>query len=447
MPHSHREGPMTKNPPWFHGPIAPSTLPSERRQRLLAVVVFAVGAVWLMIPRLYGSFADHLHKEDGLIFLSDHQAGKTPFETYTGYLHLGPRLITDLAALLPPEYFAPCVAACSSFIRLTLAILMFSVLLPYVGRWYWALIAASLPLFGGIGQQEVLGNLTNLRWFLDLGVVFVLLGNFRKPGLTFVASAMLLLGVFSDPLTLLVFPIALWRFFALSGRSKLVPAVYFPAAVAHFLLLERSARSSFLAGFFGEPQLWTQNIVVRGATEAIFGETCTQLMLRVVGAMPVVVVTVLLLIVFGLAVRRHLVMQVRWVVLLLGIGGLLFTVATLNFSDPHLVDVQRGLGRASRYALIPSVMIGSALVVALSHLPTSRWKLALSWSLLGVMALGSLADSRGDSWATHGPTWSDTIRDARDRCSDGRDGVTVKVTPQDVPISWTADLQCDWVRR
>ena len=126
-----------------------SFLPDARRARMALLVLAAVGFAWLLTPRIYGPFTDHLHKEDGLIFLSGEQAGESLLTTYTGYLHVGPRLVTQTCAAAPPEAFAACVAGGSAGLRVALMVLVFAVLSPYVRRWGWAL---------GVPGQDVGGT-------------------------------------------------------------------------------------------------------------------------------------------------------------------------------------------------------------------------------------------------------------------------------------------------
>lgn len=430
---------------FWRGPVRQSTLPPERPAKIALGLLAALGLVWLMTPRLHGPFTDHVHKEDGLIFLSGQQAGDSLLATYTGYLHVGPRLITEACALLPPEAMATCLAGGSAGVRVALAVLMFAVLTPYVRGWAWAMGAAALVIFGGIGQQEVLGNVTNLRWFLDVAATIALLGAFRRLWLIVLAAALMALGVLSDPLALLLAPVALWRVLALEGRARIVPALFFPVAAVHLLLLNPSARDSYLTDFFLDPLLNTQNIVVRSMTETVLGETGTTVAVNVLGATVVTAVTLagfLALYAYGV---RKLDGQQKWMVLLLGVGGLLFLMATVNFIDPKEIDVAQGVARASRYALIPSLLIGASIMVLLSDYPRSMWGRATLITTSTLIVLSSVVDSRGDEWATRGPTWSDTVKQSQHACLTGAERVTVNVTPQGVPLDWTADLQCTWV--
>lgn len=429
----------------WRGPTKESSLPAARRARCALLVLAAVGFAWLLTPRIYGPFTDHLHKEDGLIFLSGDQAGESLLTTYTGYLHVGPRLVTQTCAAAPPEAFATCVAGGSAGFRVALMVLVFAVLSPYVRRWGWALGAAGLVIFGGIGQQEVLGNVTNLRWFLDTAATMALLGSFKRLGLIILASALLILGVLSDPLALLLAPVALWRLLALDGRAKFVPALYFPAAALHIALLKPEARGSYLPEFFMDPLINTQNMVVRSLTEAVLGETGTTVALAIAGPLAVTVLTIVAFALLYFTGFRRLDGQQKWMTVLLAAAGFLFLVATVNFMDPHEIDVAHGVARASRYALIPSLMVGASLAVLFSEYPRTAWGRSVRAATVGLILVGSAADSRGDEWATRGPSWSATVEETRQACEGGAETLTVEVTPQGVPTEWTADLNCSWV--
>lgn len=431
----------------WRGPVRESRLPDTAAARAGVWILAVVGFVWLLTPRLYGAFTAHLHKEDGHVFLRDQQTGGSLLATYTGYLHVAPRLATEACAVLPPGAMTFCMAAGSSLLRVGVLMLLVLVLTPYMRRPAWALGAGALAVFGGVGQQEVLGNLTNLRWFLDVAATLALLGVFRRGWSITLATTLLLLGTLTDPLALLLAPVALWRFMAVPGRAKIVPGLYFPAALLHLLLLDRTARESTLAQLFEVPLTYVQNIVVRSGSETILGETGTTAALNVMGPAVVTLATLAGFCVVIVVGAPRLDAQQRWMCLLLGAAGVLFLVATLNFSDPRDVDVALGVARASRYALIPSILLGAVLLLLVSEFPRRGWAKVLGGAILAAMVVGAIVDSRGDEWATRGPTWTETVARAEVACSSGATTVTVDATPQGVPKEWSTDLSCDWVAR
>lgn len=416
-------------------------------QRTVAAVVLGAGFLWLLTPRLYGSFANQLHKEDGSVFLTDQQRGAALTETYTGYLHVGPRISAEVCATLESNAFAPCVAAASAGTRVAVALLMLTVLLPHLRNYWWALAAACLPVFGSIGQQEVLGNITNLRWFFDVAIVVGLLGLFRRPATAVLATGFVAVATLSDPLAVVAAPLALWRLLTARGWGRTVPAGYIAALAVHLLFLSPSSRPVEWQSIAASPVTFVQNFVIRSLTETLLGESGSQLSVNVLSALPIALATVLAVVVFFACSWRFLATDQRFLVVVLGGSGALFLLATLCFTDPQSVDVALGLSRASRYALAPSVLIGSAVLVVLSRLPRrGPWRVVTCVVVI-LLVLSAVVDSRGDEWSTRGPSWMSTVERAEQECAAGRSTATVPVTPQGVPTDWTATVNCSWISR
>ena len=167
----------------------------------------------------------------------------------------------------------------------------------------------------------------------------------------------------------------------------------------------------------------------------------------VLGVLPVVVVTVVLAALFLVRSWRFMMREQRVLVTLLWAYGALITLGTVCFTDPRSIDVGAGMARASRYALAPSILIGCGVLIALSCVPRSGvWKF-VTVAGCSLLAVSAVVDSRGDEWATRGPEWSATLDTARRACHDGAAHVTVPLTPQGVPMEWTAVLPCSWVTR
>ena len=101
-----------------------SHLPRGRRQRIITALVLVGGFLWLLVPRAHGALTQHLHKEDGTIFLAEVLRDLPLLETYTGYLHLGPRLSAEVCAALPGAALAPCAAVASAGTRAALFVLI-----------------------------------------------------------------------------------------------------------------------------------------------------------------------------------------------------------------------------------------------------------------------------------------------------------------------------------
>lgn len=281
-----------------------------------------------MTPRLYGNFAGHLHKEDGTIFLSEHLQGHGLLDLYTGYLHLYPRTITSICSAAPAEAFSYCVSGSSALIRVGLFFLLLMVVSPYAKNRRWSLATAALVIFCGSGQQEVLGNITNLRWFLDLGATVALLGVFRSAPGIILASFFVIGGTLSDPLSLALLPVALWRLLVLSGRAKVVPFLYIPAFITHVLMIETSARQSALLGLLGSPVEFFESVIIRGPGIALLGESGSQAGVSIVGPMLMTCAVLIVLVVLVAVVLTVVPHDSRIFVGLLMCAGVAFLIAT-----------------------------------------------------------------------------------------------------------------------
>lgn len=429
-----------------------SEWPSDRRARITAVAVITVGVAFLCLPRLSGWTLEHVHKEDGLIFLSDYlrDGWGALFSTYTGYLHVGPRIVAGMCAGgLPADSFANCVGVSTAVFRGLIASVAFAVFAPYTKTWKWALGAAAVLLFLGVGQHEVLGNITNMRWFTDVAAVIVLLGNFKKPAFAVGVSVLAMVAAWSDPLAIILVPIALWRAVALKGWGRAVPVSYLFAAAVHYALLVQSARTAHWDDLLNDPAGFFTQALVRGPIEAILGQNGTQVALDMVGPQLILGGLILPVVLVMLTIRvapASLLMPAIMATL-----GMALVCATLLFAplDVIALTAEGSVGMASRYALLPATLIAAALILIIPHvLAHGSFGRVVGWGTVSLMLVAAAADFTGDAWHARGPKWKQTVAETRVHCgSDHQGTISVAVTPQGVPKQWTADLRCDWVRK
>lgn len=413
----------------------------------LTVLVGLTGL--LLVPRWTGWTLEHLHKEDGQTFLAAYSwAGLgSLMETYTGYLHVGPRTLTAACAQLPTGTFAGCIGIGSAVFRMILAIAALAVFTPYAKGWRWALVAAALFVAVPVGQQEALGNITNLRWFCDAGALILLLGSFRRPLPAVVWTVVATVCVLSDPLALVLAPVALWRAAVLPGWGRVLPLGYLAASIAHIAVLETGARSADIAAYFREPLEMTAQLLVRGPMLAQFGQNATELAIKFTG-LPLAAAAVILPAIVLARGLRKLPHDTRMFATALALAGLGFLAGTLVFADLELIRLREAwaVGQASRYSVAPSILIGQAVIFAaagLTPLVFDRWLKCLT---LGTLILAFIADSTGDPWNSRGPIWSDSAMQGRDECT-GNQSVRVPMTPIGVPKDWSADIACSWLTR
>nr|NLI49512.1 hypothetical protein [Propionibacterium sp.] len=443
---------------WARQISLPSDAAPDSRSRRTLAVVAVLGFAFLLLPRPTGLVAEHLHKEDGMIFLTDYlrEGFGGLFAIYSGYLHVGPRLIVgSCAAVLSPEALTGCIAASTAGVRALATMLAFWVFLPYARSWRWALTAAAGAfLFLPNGQQEILGNVTNLRWILVAATATALLGVFKRWPQIILASAFAVLGALSDPLALVLAPLALVRLLTARGRSLLVPVTYGTAALVQFLMMRSGDRA--VAGdqsVFANLSDAAIQLLVRGVAVTQYGLTGTEALMMAGGARLAVAATALPIVTVVLALRlnrtnRPLVgFLLLWCTAGLGLLGVTFVFADMKALA--LTDWWSPAS-ASRYSALVGFFLTPALVLASASLwdkrPLALAPRVLALATLAALVLACAADFRGDSWNTHGPKWADTVYQARVQCQSSRDDQVVPITPQGVPMPWTATLTCEWLR-
>ena len=427
--------------------------PQSRRVNLTVALVAVVGFTYLLLPRSGGWVGDHLHKEDGTIFLTQQlHGGLSPLLTiYSGYTHVGPRLVVAACATATTSHFPACVATATDGLRVVMMVLAFPLLAAYARTWRWGLAGAALFLFLPAGQWEVLGNVTNLRWFLVPMAVLILLSAYDSVILVVLASLFVVVAALSDPLAAVLLPLAVWRFITVKGISRLPAACFLPASILELSLIHPGQRGQGLGPqeLLRYPIDSVEQLLVRGFDASQFGITGTEIIFRVgglLGALVAVIVPVAMLVV---AIRAGWNPSLRLASVLIIIGSILFlgtimwnNVSNLGFA--HWYD----LGNlVNRYSVGVGLLIGPALLLACSTLwDDRRFHRMLAAGSVAVLALACVADFKGDKYSTRGPVWSNTVAAARHTCTTSHArNVTVTITPTGVGTHWTANVPCSWI--
>lgn len=402
----------------------------------------ATALVFLCAPRWHGWQLLHLHKEDGTIFLAQwtQDGMSSVWQTYTGYLHVVPRICTALAALFPPEWFAVAVGVLAALWRCWLSVLAYVSLRSIGQPNRHAMVAASLFIVVPVGQQEALGNLTNLRWFCNAALVLVLLGRLSGRWAV-LGSITAVLCSLTDPLSLLLSPFALWSLVRASGAARAVPLATLAASAMHWSVLNTGARGTDFADWAKQPGALLSQLLVRGPMEAQFGETASEILLKSVG-LPLALVA-LSLPLFVLLVRP------RPIPLVMCVAGMYLLCATLAFADLNTISLNEwwGVGQVSRYAVTPAILIGGAIALSWRDIARTPMRPIAITSAV-ILVLAGIADGQGDRRNTRGPTWSATVKQARVTCADDRRRtISVPVTPQGDSTDWRAVVTCGWLAR
>lgn len=381
-----------------------------------------------------------MHKEDGYIFLADglHLGWKAVFERYTGYLHVLPRLLAAIALQFPAAAYPIVVGLLVALVRVWMACLTYWVLRSRGIPVRMSAAMASLFVIVPVGSHEVLGNLTNLRWFGDAMLVVLFVG--RLSGARAFAGALTAaLCALSDPLAITLAPFALVALWRGRGPARAVPASALAAAGLHFAMLESTARSSFLGAWLSMPFELLSQLLVRGVMASQYGVIGTQVMSKLM-AFPLVLVAAIVPLYLLWRGGDRLVAQFFG-------AGLYLLLGALAFAEPslHVVDKWWAVGQPSRYSLAPAVLLGMAGMRAGGRLLAgSGHRIAVLAAVAFVGAFGM--SLRGDHRNVDGTDWPTTVEQAQQACQfGGGDKVTVEFTPQTAEKQWSSALPCDWL--
>lgn len=409
----------------------------------------------LLWPRAGLSPAQTLWAEDGRNFLGGalrHSLWQEFFRPYGGYLQALPRLIGAGAALLPLRDAAAAFAATSASVRVAIAWLTYRAAaghLPSPGIRF--LLAAAIVLLP-TANFEALDDAANLHWFVLYALFWLLLwrgpNGWLGTGLAGVAAAT---GVASEPLALLLAPLALLRAWALPARYR-ATAYGFAAGMAAQLVViltgppRGTARQAPIGTAIGA---W----LVRGPLTALIGTAESVHLYRLAGYVPALVATGLilacaLLAAFGSAATRWL------AALSLALSLLIFGLIVFYDWAPALAPSSPGVVfPGDRYNLTPDLLLLTTVCAGLQALRRASGKRPAGASPAYLVALGlvvaglvtaTVTTFAQPSGRTAPPTWRAALSAARRSC---RSEAMVVPAPLVVrvpidPAGWAAAISC-----
>ena len=424
------------------------------RALLWFLAVVSVGFVLQVVARPAGWPLAFLFAEDGQVFLTEalRDGPNSLLTTYAGYLHVAPRSIAlACSSLVSPDAYVVCTGIAVAGVKALAVLVAWPVLSAYARSWGWGLAAASSFLFIPTGNLEVLGNITNLRWYLVAVSLFALIGVFQRAPLALIATAFAFLATTSDPLAFAWLPIAVWRALGQRGFARLPGLAALIGIALHLIHLQPGARGErgTAADLIANPLDTVAQLLIRGPVATQYGMNWTQEFLRF-GVAPTLLTLVLTgAIVWAAWQHRGHFPEASRLALAVVIAGEALLLAVLSFPASYIAFTEIwSLSQPSRYSAFAALFLTPALVLAVSIVWRSnpvRWQRAVS--ALGVLVLigAFISDGRGDPRHSSGPRWDETLVHVRGLCSDGRDFVEVANVPD--YEGWRTTIQCDWLRQ
>lgn len=418
------------------------TLSDARELWLSAIVAIAAGV--LAFLRLPSSGIDVMWAEDGKVFLADRAASAAwdnVFSVYDGYLHVVPRILSEVVvALVAPTAFGKAVTVLSVLVAALVAAMVFSLTSSLVSWLPARILIAATTVLVPTAIIEALGNMANLHWLFLWATVWVLLGRARSMWGAWTLGVAVLLMAFTEIQMIVFVPLILAHI-----RDRRRWPVYgglligIGGQIAAYLSDPRTMSGvrvpigSTVEGYLVQPMMGT----LTGMRSL-----ASRLILEFDMVVPVIVF-VLGLTAFGFVVwRGRYEQRVLAAALLVGSMGLW---AFAFVANPNPAAFYSSYGQDewaafvfTRYAYVPSMLFISAFPLAASVLH-ERGARILPWVVTAaVVIVLSLSFRVEATRAENGPDWSDAIERAQVQCADGRATASIPLAPGD----WTAILPC-----
>jgi hypothetical protein len=394
---------------------------------LLAVVAALVAGTALVLARQTGVGAlDTLYAEDGVVFLTTARRMSLwsgLWEPFAGYMHLVPRLLAEPISALSLDRSAEAMAVTAAVGAALLALVAYRSLAGHITSPIIRGIAALGVLALPVGQEEVFSVVANLHWLLVPVAALVLLWNPQARVETVVAAFVVFLAAASDPMAVVLVPLAAIRLAAPLSRWAKVPTA---ALVAGLLVQALVVAGGSDTREFTEPirdpaklLIWLLfDVPARtvGGTRWVGG--ISEPSSWVAAAVAITALAVFVAVCWRTLARRELLVPAA-----LATTGLLLYLAYAGVSGE----------RPPRYGVPSGILLIVAIAICVDRLrrklaprQARRWAIAVGAAVALVWAV----NLRIDTGRSDGPGWSTELAAARERCeADGAITVAIPITP------------------
>jgi hypothetical protein len=406
-------------------PAPPRHEPRRLTRLEAAVVVVALltlGTVLALLRLGWSASLNTVWAEDGPIYL---QAALTQnflhavFSPYAGYLVVAPRLIAEAATLVPLEYAPAAISILSALVAALSGLAVWQASEGHVRDPYLRGGLALATVLAATAGQETLDSAAYAPWYMLAASFWLLFLRPRTNWGAWLAGAFLLLTGLSTPGVWFFLPLAALRALALRDRRDAILLGGFAVGAAvqvPVVLGQQQGESEWTS------DIWTgflQRVVDGGA----FGQRLGGNLWADLGWPFLIVLGGAVLIGLAIGLRRSVPAASWFAALAIPTGVVMFfasvyqrDVATNIFWSPGSSG-----GTASRYVLVPTLLLISAAVVLVDgSIRGRRARRGFSWPAAATVAVLLLAvvtsfDMR-DSAARGAPYWDDAVRHAARKC-------------------------------
>jgi hypothetical protein len=434
-------------------PAAPRQLTSPL-SAVLAVAAVLVGAA-LSLGRTPGAGPfNTLWLEDGTVFLTD-AVRKSPIsavtEPYSGYYHLLPRLLAEIASLFPAGAAPAVLAVEAALVTSVLAVIVYVASAGHLNSRLLRLLVSAPLVLVPAGYTELPNAINELRWPLMYAMFWVLLWVPASRSGQLVGLTLVTIAAFTDNVVAIFLPLALLRLWVLRDRYAKFACAVLGAGFALNLTTNILGVSEHERIHPRVDLVWAvEAYVLRPVPQALLGE-------RWVGLRPAHTLTGLApvaagwLILAGCAlVAWRRLSRPNWPLALAAFvySGALYAAIVIiaGVTAPRYSGPAALLTLACAVALVRPKGVTRAVPAISPVGPRSVTRAVPAIVLTALMLAVVVVNYRVDNLRGHGPLWSDELREARTQCAQATPDTIVKLQVAPTVMNWYAELPCSYVR-
>jgi hypothetical protein len=419
------------------------------RAARVVVVALALGVVTLLhLERQRGvPVWNSLWAEDGRVFLSDalRDFGGTFFTQNGGYVHVVPRSIAGIVALLPVTAAAAGMAIGAAIVIALVAGFVYLASGEMLRSRAARLALAAAVVFVPVPGTELLANTTNLHFYLLFGCFWALVWQSETRSAVASRTAVAVAAALTDPLCILFLPLAAVAPAVRRTRRSLVVSCLFGAALlVQLAIMVGGTRPERNWGFrLGAlPDIFALRVTggllvgdrFLGDAWDAWGRGFAYGALALVAAVVVALLT--------RSDRRAFV----FALIALGYAGLFFCVQLFGRGTGGMDPEWHGFQlNGARYILMPFLLVTSVIIVLADRIADThpgRSPQAIRYAALVWLAVLLAVNFSITSDRSRGPRWDHQLALGRRVCSNReRRHVNVLVSPAP-PRVWYATIPC-----
>lgn len=404
--------------------IDPTPLPPPRRLPLWAAALGVAVLTWLQMVRRPSDPPawDSLYVEDGQVFLAQavgQHAWDTLATSHLGYLHTAARAITEVATWFPLEHAPLVMSLLTSLAVALLAAYVFEASGAWIASPLLRGVLAIAVVLVPVTARDIAGTVANLHWYLIYASFWAVVNPWRSRGWLAASTLLVLASTLTDPLTAVLFPLALLPVLrARTDRATwLVPGAIALGLLVQLVLRDEGAERVGGVDLGAVPRIFAERVTSsllagdQQLFDAFGGETGSPFAW---GSLALVAALI------AFAAWRLRERRLNLLVAATALALTFFLIPVFSRGTELLVpDVPWALG-ASRYMYLPVMFLVTALVAAADRAgpghPRRRSparEIALALLVLVTVALDYRAPHRTEGE----PRWGPALEQAERACA------------------------------